>query len=286
MMRSLAGAWSCVALLTFLARPVRAEPPGSSLGSLSISLSLARGISDTGQETRGFVVLRVPLERFSAPSRSALLAANDAPAASESTEPDDAESAEQEPPQEENASQAASLPPPRWVLTPSLVRAALAAAQKASGYARTQDRLSSLSTRSKSSALLPELGLRAAHSTDESLRAASTLDDPYRYTAAGGADLALEARATWRLDRLVFADEELAVERLRSEAEKERLRLRERVLEKLFAWQRALLKAENQKLSAEARSLFLLAALEAELELDALTAGWFSAALAKEALAE
>jgi hypothetical protein len=230
-------------------------------------------------------MLSVPLERFSAPPRSAFFAANDAPADGESAEPDDDEK-EQPRSAEDVQVETQAAQPPRWLLTASLVRSTLAAAQKASGYSRTQERLSSIAARSKSSALLPELGLRAAHSTDESLRAATTLDDPYRYTAVGGADLALEARATWRLDRLVFADEELAVERLRSETEKERLRLRERVLEKLFAWQRALLKAQNEKLSAEARSLFLLAALEAELELDALTAGWFSAALAKGAAQE
>ena len=45
-------------------------------------------------------------------------------------------------------------------------------------------------------------------------------------------------------------------------------------------------RAADESLEPEARSLAELAALEAELELDALTAGWFSSRLARRAGAE
>jgi hypothetical protein len=70
----------------------------------------------------------------------------------------------------------------------------------------------------------------------------------YDYTQTGGADLLLEARATWTLDRLVFADEELGIERLTE---------------------------------AEARDRAELERFEAEAALDVLTGGWFAAEIAR-----
>jgi hypothetical protein len=127
------------------------------------------------------------------------------------------------------------------------------------------------------SAALPELRLRAAHSTDESLRLAPTTSDPYRYTQSGGADLAFEARLTWKLDRLVFADEELGVERLRGQRAAGRAQLVKQVLAALFAWQRAELRRLDPELSTEARVEAALRALEAVITLDVLTGGWFGA---------
>src|SRR5690606_10445761 len=85
-----------------------------------------------------------------------------------------------------------------------------------------------------------------------------------------------EARLSWKLDRLLFADEEIAIERLRHSARAERRALVSRVIAALIAWQRAALDRAvavlpEERLEAELR------ALAAVVELDLLTDGWFSA---------
>jgi hypothetical protein len=112
-------------------------------------------------------------------------------------------------------------------------------------------------------------------SNDESLRLSPTLEDPERYTRDGGNDFLLEASATFKLNRLVFADEELSVERLELEREKATEKLSERVLERLFAWHRAFSGLVSAGADPKRRAIFELERLEAEVELDVLTGGWF-----------
>ena len=162
------------------------------------------------------------------------------------------------------------------MLTKELVRATLSRAWVLAGHRAARVRLDGLVSRARAAAALPELRLRAARVTDESVRLSPTLDDPYRHTQAGGTNLLFEARATWKLDRLLFADEELAVERLRGEQARARGALAERVLKALFSWQRAELAARSPKADADERAKSRLLALEAELTLDMLTGGWFS----------
>jgi hypothetical protein len=163
----------------------------------------------------------------------------------------------------------------------ALARGAVRAARRASARDLTRERLDSLSTRSRVSAVLPELVLRAARSTDRSLRLSPTASDiaVYDYTQTGGDDLLLEARATWTLDRLVFADEELGIERLRLEHTRSDERLVERVLALVFGWERAgrLLAAVDTE--PELRLRAEVDQLEAEATLDVLTDGWFGAEL-------
>lgn len=173
------------------------------------------------------------------------------------------------------------------VVTPAFAQAAVRAALRAAGRSRADARYDSLASRARTSAALPELRLRAARTTDESLRLAPTTADPYRYTQAGGVSVELEARATWRLDRAVFADQELQVEHLRRLRAQQDARLVEDVLRALFAWQRALSGATDPELPPEEQELSELRALEAEVRLDVLTGGWFSPrapALRKNAL--
>ncbi|HSN98705.1 MAG TPA: hypothetical protein VLS89_10490, partial [Candidatus Nanopelagicales bacterium] len=131
-------------------------------------------------------------------------------------------------------------------------------------------------SRARASALLPELRLRVARELQQEQRVAPTDDDPLRTTASGGASFWLEARATWRLDRVVFSDDEVALERLRRERAEAQRRLMDRVLELLFAWQRAGAREADPGLSPEERVEATLAALEAEATLDVLTGGWFT----------
>ena len=133
-----------------------------------------------------------------------------------------------------------------------------------------------MAARARTAAVLPELFLRAARTTDDSLRLSPTIDDPYHYTSLGGAGLWIEGRLVWHFDRLVFDREEVAVERLRREHDDAMARLRGKVLEALFAWQRAVFRAEDPKANADELEQALLSISEQEATLDLLTAGWFT----------
>jgi len=162
------------------------------------------------------------------------------------------------------------------LLEPRVVRDVVAAALRASHAATADSRLDGLASRARASSALPELVLRAVRSTDQSLRLAPSDARTAEITQSGGVDLLLEARASWRLDRLLFADEELRVEALRLDRAQKRDRLVALVLERLFAWQRARTKLALVELEPEARLTLEIEQAEAELELDVLTAGFFA----------
>jgi hypothetical protein len=155
-------------------------------------------------------------------------------------------------------------------------RRAVTVALAVAGAAAERRRLDSLSTRSRWSAVLPELRLRAQRNTDQALRWAPTSDDPYRVTQADGAGTTLEASATFQLDRLVFSRDELTVERLRQQAGAEHLKLEQRVLVALLGLFRARQRACTPGAEDSVRLEQQLRVLELAVELDAITAGWFS----------
>lgn len=144
------------------------------------------------------------------------------------------------------------------------------------GAAAERRRLDALSSRARASALLPELRLRAVRNTDQALRWAPTGDDPYRVTQAEGAGIILEASAVFRLDRLLFAHEELPVERARQDASEQRLKLEARVQAAVLGLFRARELACAEPLDDAKATLERLLALEQFQELDTLTAGWFA----------
>ncbi len=227
----------------------------ASNGSLELGLRggwVAR--ADGAREGVGLVTLDLPLDRPRAPRAPRAFA---------------------QPPAETEKPTAGS-PRALSLVTPELAHAAIRAALRASGRARAEARYGSLSARARSSAALPELRLRASRTTDESLRLAPTTADPYRYTQAGGVSLALEAQATWKLDRAVFADEELQIEHLRRLRAQKDARLVKDVLEALFAWQRAVSGVADPDAPPDEQALAELRAIEAEVRLDVLTGGWFS----------
>jgi hypothetical protein len=100
--------------------------------------------------------------------------------------------------------------------------------------------------------------------------------DPTRIVAVDAVRFWMEARATWRLDRLLFAEEEVALERLRHERAEAQTKVTKEVLRLLFEWQRARAHAEDATLPPEDNLAARLKAIEAEAELDLLTDGWFS----------
>ena len=110
----------------------------------------------------------------------------------------------------------------------------------------------------------------AAHTTT----LAST--DTANFYDAVGANLVLELRLTWRLDRVLYAGDEPTLERVRLERQDARSRLATRTLEVLFAWQRAVVAVEEAAPGSPAAAESRLRADEARATLDVLTAGWFS----------
>ncbi|HEX4337516.1 MAG TPA: hypothetical protein VH062_16495 [Polyangiaceae bacterium] len=170
-----------------------------------------------------------------------------------------------------------ALPAVRPLLvTPALARETVAAALRAAGSPEVSAALSSMAARARTSAVLPELFLRAARSTDDSLRLSPTVDNPYQYSALGGAGIWLEGRLVWHFDRLVFDRDEVAVERLRREHADSMAKLRAKVLDALFGWQRAVFRAEDPKANADELEQAALSRAEQEAVLDVLTAGWFT----------
>ncbi len=230
--------------------------------------------------------LNVPLERFATPrvlragprlteeppKKQAAPALSPAPTPTPRPAPPAAPTAPPPEPPEPPA-------PPAPRLTPRLARGAIRHALREAGYLNLRSRLASLAARARSSAALPEVGLRTLHSSGQTLRLTPTSDDPYRYTQAGTSELALEARLTWHLDRLVFAGEEVPVERLQHERDAAERHLIDYVLQRLLTWQRGRSRAADPNLDPDQRQTAELEALGAAVELDVLTGGWFSWAI-------
>jgi hypothetical protein len=160
------------------------------------------------------------------------------------------------------------------VVTPEVARSCVRAAWRVLGIADDAS-LDSMSSRARTSAVLPELRLRAMRTMDASGRVTSSDADPYRYTEAGGATNWLEARLTFRLDRLIFADEEISLERVRLDRSEVRARTAAKVLQALFEWQRAYALVQEPAASSAEHFAAVLRELEASAILDVMTDGWF-----------
>jgi hypothetical protein len=160
--------------------------------------------------------------------------------------------------------------PPRLPLSRELARLAVNAAWRSSGLGADDARLESIVSRARWSALLPETRLRATRLLDDRTDTA----DPT--SLATRQNLGLEARLTWRFDRLLYADEETSVERVRIDRGEARVRIATRVLSALASWQRAWV--EGRRAAADSTDALdcALRTTEAEATLDVLTGGWFS----------
>jgi hypothetical protein len=162
-------------------------------------------------------------------------------------------------------------------ITPALARACVAAALRASGLGVDDSRVDDLVGRARASAWLPEARTRAMRLWNDAAHTTTLAStDTANFYDAVGANLVLELRLTWRLDRLVFAGDEPTLERIRLERQDARARLATRTLEVLFAWQRAVLAAEEAIAGSRDALESRLRAAEAQATLDVLTGGWFS----------
>lgn len=250
-------------------RPILGSPPGSTWVSL---LGFSRRTLDDRQEIGGFVVLGLPLERFArGGTRVTTTSPPVAPASDRVGETSlyagmlqHVSTAEQ---------------PFELALTPRLARACVAAAWRAAGLGSDDARLDAIVSRARWSAILPEARLRAVRFEDARL-SLDTSTDTSKLRDSTGANVGFEARLTWRFDRLIYADDEPAFERVRLEHRDARARIGAKVLEALFHWQRAALDLrtlppaqQGTRDEADVR----LRLMEAEAALDVLTNGWFAA---------
>jgi hypothetical protein len=163
---------------------------------------------------------------------------------------------------------------PRVVVTAAVARRAVAAAWRASGLGVDDSRIDSMVARARISALLPEARLRAMRVLNDTSKVDAIPDTTGTYLAVG-ANLWLEARLTWRLDRVLFADDEPTLERVRIERHDARARLAAKVIDALFLWQRASFRADSAVAGTQEATDAGLQAAEAEATLDVLTGGWF-----------
>lgn len=271
------------------------EAPGST-APVWLSLSAGAAFLKNGERSlEASLLLTIPLERFAnrrsnVPDRAMITEGpaptlkppprRPAPAPDVAPPAPEKEGGRTESPTESAERAEPVKLPASVIITPAIARSAIQAALR---HARLNDataRVAALATRARSSALLPELRLRASRLVDEAQQLSPTEYDPGRVTASGGTSMWLEARGTWRLDRLLFADEEIALERMRHDRAEAQAKLVERVLDLLFAWQRALavqatLEAQGAGADLEARMTAMLKVAEAEATLDVLTGGWF-----------
>lgn len=263
------------------------SPAAASLGGSRASAYVALRAfterrSDGFRETAGFLMVGLPFDRLLAPKQDVQLVSLRSPAdvaTDEGDEPEEgsfeSEAMPRQPAARNDRISGAPDPDAGERAGGRLARACVLAALRAHGVG-DDDRLDSLAARARASALLPELRLGASRATDASLRLSPTQYDPYRYTEGEAAGYRLDARVSFRLDRLLFADQEVALERIRFQRLEARSKLSVRVLRAVFDWQRARALERDALLSQEERAAAAIRVLEAEMTLDVLTGGWFS----------
>jgi hypothetical protein len=167
-------------------------------------------------------------------------------------------------------------PPLAGVALPKgLARRCVRAAWDAAGVGNDK-KLDGMATRARLSAALPEVRLRASRGIDAQARV-DTDYDTERFADTSSTNVWLEARLTWRLDRAVFADEEIQVERLLHDRRELRLRIANKVLEAVSRWLQAKSALVNI-VDHETRVAAVVRIEDTEATLDALTDGWFGAA--------
>ena len=166
-------------------------------------------------------------------------------------------------------------------LSPRLARSCVNAAWSAAGIGADDSRLDAIVSRARWSALLPETRLRAIRYDSASLYSSlDPLGTPTYFRDSSGGNLGLEARLTWRFERLIYAEDEPSLERIRLEQRDARSRIAAKALELLFHWQRATLDLKTlppSQLGTRDEADVVLRIMEAEASLDVLTNGWFTA---------
>lgn len=248
-----------------LAEPPRARLPElPSPGRLALSFDLWRTDGDRVQ-TGGMATLSIGLERIAAPRLKAELrpqvvaVAPSPPIAPQLVAP------------APRADASVTLPS----LRPTEIARVLRAAWRLADLSPEDDKLARLAARARSTAAMPELRLRAGRTVDRSLRLSSD-EDGGSQQSTGGVGTYYEVRATFHLDRAVFADEEVALERIRKERAEERRKLTREVLDTAQALLRAVAKADDGGATPEEHLDAVARVASCTLTLDGLSDGAWS----------
>lgn len=264
---------------------VRSSPGGQAWVSLA---GFSRETIAGQREVGGLVVVGLPLDRFArVTARSGLMSSPASVPITNAVANGSAGASA-------NVVLAAQPEEPPIGVTPRLARAAVEAAWRTAGLGNDDARLDAIVSRARWSGVLPETRLRAIRYDAQTLYAESSVDSN-RLRDSAGANVGLEARLTWRFDRLLYAEDEPSFERMRLERHDARARIAGRVLEALFHWHRSWLELRwAQAASRDAReppnrpsrdeTESALRVMEAEATLDVLTAGWFTASRARFAV--
>jgi hypothetical protein len=287
--------WTGLMIVCLMAVEAAAEPPLSDLagmeppvadlapwialssaeplaGHAALSLALSVRLAEEGKrEVTGSAALSFPIERVATRrSRHKAKSEPEKVAVEEAPRP--------RPPRR----RARRLP----TIQPRDARAAIAAAHRQRGAEGAFAELDDMSARARYSALLPTTTVRVTRLIDESVSLSPTSYDAERTTEKGGASLWLEGRATWSLDRLVFADEEVRLSQLQQQIEERNERRAERVLELLFAWQLEVYSMHDPALDTTKCVQAWLKQQQIGAALDVATGGWFARWRAKKRVPE
>ncbi len=163
-----------------------------------------------------------------------------------------------------------------YVISARLAREVVERARNAGGLDSARRRIDGAESRARWAAALPELRLRGARGIDETARVDFESETVTDTSHRGTAELLLEARLTWHLSGLIFSGREPSFSRIRLGLLRESRALGEHALKTLFAWHRALSKAEDPREFPEDRRAAWFEAAEAEVTLNVLTDGWFT----------
>jgi len=170
------------------------------------------------------------------------------------------------PPASVSASIAAPEPPQS-----ATIRQLIVAAWRVAGLDR-EEVAADLASRARTSALVPHLQVRVHRGVNGGSRVYS-YDTGDHFSTLDSTQTLVEARLSWRLDRLVFADEEVSIERLKLDRAELKQKVASRVIDLTLRWQRARrAAADSDRLPVE-REEAALVATEALLALDAYTDG-------------
>ncbi|MBW2453389.1 MAG: hypothetical protein JRI68_02710 [Deltaproteobacteria bacterium] len=257
---------------------------GRGAGKATVSLSLSMAQRPERHDFAGSLVVSVPTSRFFSSTAVSSTKAKEVPA-------DERPSVDEEAPDsqlDESSTETTRVPranqPILPLIRPRDARAAITAALRVGGTAVAGERLDDLASRARWSALLPQVRLRATRLIDESASLSPTSYDANRTTASGGSSLWLEARTTWSLDRLVFAQEEVPIERLRDKLRDDHAQTRRRVLDLLFRWQRASYRVIDPLAHPDQCPVAWLEEQQRAAELDVATDGWLTRWRAEQVL--
>lgn len=157
-----------------------------------------------------------------------------------------------------------------------LVKKLLQTTHDAEGHATSMAQLNSLRRRSRTSGLVPELRVRGVFGFDQDTSQQDTGGlYPGDSTTRGGRDSLVEARLTFRLDRLVYGDQEAILFQKRRDLEIDAQKRARTAVQMLVEWMTALRRSRDDSLLFDEWLETQGEEQQALLSLYLATDGWF-----------